>query len=211
MPKTKKPKRKRVVCKLLKREHAGKVTEPYRIMEELIDAHHKHLYDVKIAIAWRFGWKANPDGLMQMGRAQKRGDLDRELAKFDFVILLNHEAWNQGGLDEKQRAALIDHELCHCELVHDSNGEPKCDEEGRLVCRIRRHDIEEFQDVVARHGCYTKDLAEFSRKSIADAQRPLLSPPTSEAAIAPPIGNPPTSAEWVPIHEPKPRRARRRA
>jgi len=169
-----KPKRKKVPVKLLKRQHAGQVTEPYRIMEGLIEKHHQHLQDVKIAIAWRFGWAANADGLMTMGRAKKCTDLDRQLAEFDFVLLLNHEAWNKGGLNEKQRLALIDHELCHCEVTMDSNGEPKFNEDGRLVCRIRKHDIEEFQDVVARHGCYTHDLAEFANKSIKDSERPLL-------------------------------------
>lgn len=169
-----KPKRKKVPVKLLKRVHAGQVTEPYRIMEELIENHHQNLKDVKIVIAWRFGWSANADGLMTMGRAKKCTDLDRQLADFDFVLLLNHEAWNKGGLSEKQRAALIDHELCHCEVTMDSNGEPKYNEDGRLVCRIRKHDIEEFQDVVARHGCYTHDLAEFANKSIKDSDRPLL-------------------------------------
>lgn len=174
MGKKKKPSRKRVTVKLLKSQHAGKMTQPYKIMEALIREHHHHLENVNIAIAWRFGWRANSDGQMIMGRAKKCTDLDRELADYDFVILLNHEVWSKGGLDEKQRRALIDHELCHCEVTLDSNGELKHDEEGRLVCRIRRHDIEEFQDVVARHGSYTKDLAEFARKSINDAGRPLL-------------------------------------
>jgi len=170
----KKAKRKKVTVKLLKRMHAGNVTEPYRIMEELIEKYHSNLGEATIALAWRFGWNANADGLMTMGRAAKRSDLDRELAKFDFVILLNHEAWNKGGLNETQRVALIDHELCHCEITYDSDGEPKHDEQGRIVCRIRKHDIEEFVDVVNRHGLYTRDLAAFARKSINDAERPIL-------------------------------------
>ena len=178
----KKPKRKKVTVKLLQRKHAGKVTEPYRVMEQLVTEHHSHLKDVKIAIAWRFGWNANADGLMTMGRAKKCTDLDKQLAEYDFVILLNHEAWNKGGLNEKQRLALVDHELCHCEVVTDSNGDPKYDEEGRRVCRIRKHDIEEFQDVVARHGLYSHDLAEFAKKSIKDSDRPLLTAAESQPA-----------------------------
>lgn len=195
-----------MTCKLLKRLHAGKVTEPYRIMEELIDKHHAHLTDVKIAIAWRFGWGANADGLMTMGRTKKCGDLDRELAAYDFVILLNHEAWNRGGLNTAHQTALIDHELCHAEVTMDTNGEPKRDEEGRLVCRIRRHDIEEFRDVVARHGCYTSDLDDFVRKSIADAARPLLNAPANGNGETVPDT---IEGELLPVHEPKSRKRRR--
>ena len=56
----------------------------------------------------------------------------------------------------------------------DTNGEPKQDEQGRTVYRIRRHDIEEFQDVVARHGLYTGKLEEFAAAAINDAKRPIL-------------------------------------
>lgn len=174
MAKAKKKSRKKVTVKLLARIHAGKVTEAYRIMEELIKKHHAHLAEAKIAIAWRFGWNANADGQLKLGQAKKGSDLDRELHEHDFVILLNHEAWNQGGLNEKQKIALIDHELCHCEVAMDSNGETKFDEQGRTCYRIRKHDIEEFKDVVSRHGVYTRELEEFARAGINDSKRNML-------------------------------------
>ena len=39
----------------------------------------------------------------------------------------------------------------HAAIAHDETGEPKLDERGRTVYRVRRHDIEEFTDVVARN------------------------------------------------------------
>lgn len=102
MARAKKKSRKKVTVKLLERMHAGKVTEAYRIMEELIKKHHSHLAEAKIAIAWRFGWNVSVDGKWKLGQAKKGSDLDRELHEHDFVILVNHEAWNQSGLNEKQ-------------------------------------------------------------------------------------------------------------
>ena len=98
--------RKKVTVKLLEREYAGKATEAYQILDRLIAKHHSQLGSAKIAIAWRFGWKADTDGRLKLGQAKKGSDLDRELHQYDFVILLNHEAWNQGGLSEKQKEAI---------------------------------------------------------------------------------------------------------
>lgn len=166
--------RKKVTVKLLERLHAGKVTGPYQIMESLIKEHHSHLSEAKIAIAWRFGWKADADGRVKLGQAKKGSDLDRELNDKDFVILLNHEAWNRADFTEAQMRALLDHELCHAAISLDSNGELKTDENGRTVYRIRRHDCEEFRDVVARHGMWKSDLQEFAAAAINDSKRPLL-------------------------------------
>ena len=168
----KEKKRKRATVRLLNREHAGEVAEPYRLMEQLREKYHWHLYGASIAIAWRIGWKPDADGHIRLGQCLKRGDLDRELDGFDFVILLNEEYWQ--GLDDAQKLAIIDHELCHAQIVCDADGEAQRDDRGRLVCRIRKHDIEEFKDIVQRHGLYTDDLAEIAKAAIADSQRPLL-------------------------------------
>lgn len=168
-----KPKRrKKVTVKLIPRKHAGEVTEPWAIMEDLQKREHGHLEGAKIALAWRLGWRADANGVLCLGKCRKRGDLDRELDSFDFVILLNKEAWQ--GLATEQRRALIDHELCHAQIVIDSDGNPKLDDSDRLVCRIRKHDCEEFKVVVKRHGLWTSDLADIAKAAVNDAGRPLL-------------------------------------
>jgi hypothetical protein len=161
-----------VTVKLIPRKHAGEVTEPWVVMEGLKEKHHTNLDGAKIAMAWRIGWRADSDGIMTLGKCRKRGDLDRELDSFDFVILLNQEAWK--GLNDTQKRALIDHELCHAQIVIDSDGNQKTDDRDRLVCRIRKHDCEEFKCIVERHGLWTSDLAELALASINDAARPLL-------------------------------------
>lgn len=166
--------RKKVTVDLIARKRGDTVATPYKLMEEIVEAHHPHLRDAKIAIAWRHGKKADSDGRIWLGQAKKGSDLDRALHGFDFVLLLNHEAWN-ANLSEAQMRALLDHELCHCAVVVDTNGEPKVDEKGRTVYRLRKHDIEEFRDVVARHGLWKEDIREFVEAAIkAEPDLPLF-------------------------------------
>lgn len=188
--------RKKVNVKLVGREHAGRVLAVYEIMESLVKKHHTHLADAKIAIAWRYGWKANTDGRVTLGQAKKGSDLDRELHGYDFVILLNHEAVNGGTLKQPQLKALLDHQLCHCEISKDQNGEPKIDENGRTVYRIRKHDIEEFREVVARHGLWMGDLEEFAAAIKEKEDRPLLKDAelAAERPATLPLGTPAGSA-----------------
>lgn len=169
-PKAKK--RKKVTVQLLKRVNAGQVVEPYKILEEIVAKDRADLADVKLALAWRVGWRPDANNILTLGRCRKRGDLDRELDGFDVVILLNKEAW--AALKPKEKQALIFHELCHAQVVYDSDGEPKRDDLGRQVMRIRKHDIEEFRAVVERFGTWTQDLAAIAQAGINDSKRPLL-------------------------------------
>ena len=196
-------KRKKVTVQLLKRLHAGEVTEPYRVMEGLLGTEHGHLDGAKIGIAWRIGWRTDTDGHLKLGQCRKRGDLDRELDQFDFILLLNKEAWPT--LSADQKAALIDHELCHAAIVMDADGEPKRNDRNQLVTRIRKHDTEEFRAVVQRHGLWTADLEQIARAAINDAERPLLTSDTAAAGTAetsrPAEGNNPDAWRRLPIAE----------
>jgi hypothetical protein len=144
----------------------GRIRQPYKILEEMVKANHNHLTDAKIILAWRYGWKSDADGRLKLGQCKKASELDRKLHDHDFVILLNHEAWNTAGFTEAQMKALIDHELCHAEVTHDRNGEPKVDADGRTMYRIRRHDCEEFREIVARHGLWKQDLEAFAETAM---------------------------------------------
>lgn len=157
---------------LLKRQHQGKKTKPYVLLDEMLAGPHNHLKEAKIAIAWRLGWRPDADNHLTLGKLRKRGDLDRELDSFDFVVLLNKEAWET--LTDVQQRAVVDHELCHAGLTYDSDGEAKLDDRGRLVCRIKKHDVEEFRAVTERHGLWTADLSSLAQSAINDQQRPLL-------------------------------------
>jgi len=172
--KKKKKKRKKITTKFLPRKHAGKITGPYRIMEDLIGAYHPHLIDAKIAICWRLGWTEDPDGWIKLGQCKKGSDLDRALHHYDFVVLLNHEVWNAADFSDEKKRAVVDHELCHAAVVVDRNGEPKTDEAGRTCYRIRKHDVEEFREIVARHGSYKRQIEAFAAAIAEKASRPLI-------------------------------------
>jgi hypothetical protein len=160
----KQKKRKKVSYSLIERDSpVGEAM--YDMLADIVREHHDELHETKarIALAWNMAWQPDVDGRLTLGKCKKASDLDRELAAFDFVIVLNMEFWQSADVKDWQRRALLDHELCHATVKLDEAGDPVIDERGRTVFRTRKHDIEEFSQVVARHGCYKRDLEHFAR------------------------------------------------
>ena len=75
----------------------------YGVMDSIIASCRPDLAEVTIGLACRYGWKPNADGFLRAGFCKKRGDLDRALDAFDFVILLNAEAWPEMTEPERRR------------------------------------------------------------------------------------------------------------
>lgn len=167
---------KKVSIKLVKRERDKKVASVYVFLEAMLEAHHPHLADAKFAICWRYGWKTDVDGRVKVTSVKKGSDLDHELHGFDFVVLVNHELWNSAGFGVELCEAYMDDALCRCEVSRDRNGEPQADENGRTVYRIRRPDVEVFQEVIARHGMYSTPIAALAQTIVrkVEQERPLL-------------------------------------
>ena len=150
-------------------------SQPYEVLEGALQWH-EELAEASIALAWRKGTKQDVDGHIVLGRCCKVSDLHKEFMKFDFVVVLNKEYWDQ--FDDKKRLALMDHELCHASASLDSEtSEQKEDERGRPLWRVRKHDIEEFREVVERHGCYKSDLESFAKSLRESAKSPLFTKP----------------------------------
>lgn len=159
MPRTKKPKQheKRIPYKLIPpTTDQGKGI--YAMVKRAVEKWHDELTGARIALAWALNWKPDSDGITKLGKMKKAADLDRELAPFDFVMLLRQEWWEDKAVTEAQRLALVDHELCHATVRYDRQGDPLKDERGRTIYRMRRHDIEEFSEIIARHGVYKRSL-----------------------------------------------------
>jgi hypothetical protein len=137
----------------------------YELLYQLVDEHHEELSQshVKIALAWATAWKPDVDGRLMLGKCKKASDLDRELAPYDFVIFLNRWFWQDTRVTKEQRSALLDHELMHAAVAYDENGDMKRDDRGRTVYRVRKHDLEEFSDIVSRHGIWKSDIEAFAR------------------------------------------------
>lgn len=143
----------------------GKRSEPYRVLDEMMK-HHSDIQYAKIALAWRKRLKHDVDGHLKLGMCIKISDREKAVhpdTRYDYVILLNREVWQDIGFTIEKKRALMDHELCHAAPVLDKKTlEPVYDDNGRAVYRSRKHDIEEFRGVVERHGCYKADLEKFA-------------------------------------------------
>ena len=137
---------------------------PYVILEKMRRRYHPELRKARIALAWRLSNKPDKDGHIVLGKCHKASDLQRELAQYDYVILLNKEAWNNEKFDKKKKYALMDHEMCHARPLLDKGGKIRKDERGRYCWRMRDHDIEEFHEIVDRHGIWKRDLEIFAEK-----------------------------------------------
>jgi hypothetical protein len=169
----KKPKEIKVA--LIDREDKDIKGRPYEILDRLVAANHPHLAEAKVVLGWHLGWKADADRHVKLGRAKKVSDLDHLLHGFDFIILLNRVIWHMPEWTDKEMTALLDHELCHCQVRKDKNGDEMKDERGRLIYRIRKHDVEEFQEIMSRHGAWKGDLEVFVKKALERRKQPLLS------------------------------------
>jgi predicted metallopeptidase len=142
----------------------GHSDEARKIAERLIPQFHAHLNGVRID--YIFIDKApKVEGKEVAGRARKVSGLNAFLAcKYEqpeaedfFVIEIAVPFWER--YTAEQRIALVDHELCHCEI----------DEEGSLT--MRGHDLEEFTEIVKRHGLWENDVETFAK--VAALQLPL--------------------------------------
>lgn len=136
--------------------------EVERIGNRLIAKHHTHLHGTRVE--WVFRDEASRSGgRMVWGKARKKSGLDALLANPGvedsddqdfFVIEVALDVW--GLLSKPQQVALVDHELSHCRCEENEGGE--------LRLLIAGHDVEEFGDVLARHGLWKPDLSLFMAK-----------------------------------------------
>ena len=150
-----------------------------KLGEDLIARYHPHLADCNFAYLFRNKRQAR-GGKEIFASAEKCTAKTQALVayaqpdanKFNFCIVVSYEVWRE--LSEKQRSALIDHELSHC-YVDETD-------EGELVYSIRKHDIEEFTNVARRWGAYSSDLTLF--KSAINGEKEKAEEGPKPTAIA---------------------------
>lgn len=128
------------------------------IAKDIIASHHRHLLNATIRYVFR-DEAAKKGSKVILGTARKIGGLNAFLASSHldmneaedfFVIEIAADEWQH--LDHKQRAALVDHELMHCDV----------DEDGKL--KMVPHDLEEFTSIVRRHGLWKEDVRDFAHE-----------------------------------------------
>lgn len=121
-----------------------------RMASDIIAHHHPHLADAEIVYLMRSP-AARSRGREVMGQAKKASAQDNALypGTIDFIITLSGQDWRH--LTDAHRQALLDHELCHCAGNSEDGWE------------MRGHDVEEFAEIIRRHGTWTEDLRETRR------------------------------------------------
>lgn len=117
---------KRVSYELIDKNNETVGRPIYRLLRELVQDHHPHLVNARIALAWCTSWKPDVDGRVVLGKCKKASDLDRELAAYDFIILLKKSFWQDLAVTAEQRRALLDHELCHAGIGKTNGRASRC-------------------------------------------------------------------------------------
>lgn len=121
--------------------------------------HEKRLKGLSIAYLFR-DKAAVSRGKVIAGMAMRVDDRNRALHGHDAMVEIAKDFYDS--VTPAHREALMDHELAHIEIELDAEHEPKIDADtGRLKVRMRTHDLEEFNEVVERHGAYRERIAAF--------------------------------------------------
>jgi len=164
--------------------------EVEKIGKQLIPKYHSHL--IQCRIAWLFKNKAiTSKGVEVAATAEKISKKHHALSGYHFLITTAYPTWKE--LSDKQKLAVVDHELEHCFVEDDEKtGEPKYS--------ILPHDVEEFGSIIKRHGLYTTNLVRIGHV-VEDALENL-----EKKTIVKKIGNPKESVEEEEEEEEKPKK-----
>ena len=108
---------------------------------------HKHLAGAPIAYLLDAD-QMKGKGKLIPAKIRKATPVEQHLTGYDLVMLISEPSWQAS--TDKQRLALIDHELCHVILDDDNN------------LMLTGHDLEEFRAVVQRHGDWQADITLFA-------------------------------------------------
>lgn len=99
---------------------------------------------------------------------------DRVEGKGDATITIDAREWEM--LTDAERAALLDHELEHLELVMEKGSQTvwKVDDHGRPKLRMKLHDwqLGGFDSIAARHREHALEVQQF--RHVAEAKQQLL-------------------------------------
>jgi hypothetical protein len=139
-------------------------------------------------LAWKDDWKADADGRVTLGCCKKGADLEKLLHNFDFVICLNRDIWSSDMMNDEQKRAVLDHELSHAEVKRDQTNAIIKNKDGRIAYRMRKHNLEEFREVVERNGCYKADVIDFVKTAMQSKNAPLFDENATMELVDPKTG-----------------------
>lgn len=85
-----------------------------------------------------------------------------EDGRLDYLIVIDGEFWRDAS--DREREALMYHELCHIKQALDDFGSPRFNNEGKPVMMLVDHDVSAFNAEVERYGAWSPDLQSFAEK-----------------------------------------------
>lgn len=125
---------------------------PFQIGGEVIPKFHTDIASAKVCYLFRS--KAGKNGSkVTLATASKVSGRLKALVGYDFIVEVAYDEWQN--LNDMQRHALIDHELCHC-------GGEEDEQTGDMKWFLAPHDLEEFTDIVKRYGLWKSDIQAFA-------------------------------------------------
>ena len=117
--------------------------------ENVIKEWHPDLREFKIAYVFTDDIKIK--GRAIAAKIKKASPLEQFISGQQILLIVNYDVWQR--VDIPYKLALLDHEFHHVKVFVDKVGRPE------LV--MLDHDIEEFNDVLRRHGAWRNEVKDF--------------------------------------------------
>ena len=176
--------------------------EAEQTIERMRDRYHPQIRDAGVTITCLFAFPLTDENGDSKGPALKFqgypaqavvkiiGLKERTDGRADAEIVVDGDNWPT--LSDKEKDALIDHELEHLELKYDKDGLLVRDDLDRPKLIIRKHDVQAgwFDSIVRRHGRASPELRQYEKfKEVHYEQRwlPYLDKPDTTPVEATPI------------------------
>lgn len=113
----------------------------YGIMAEIVNEYHSSLLNCKIKCLF-YDKPRKRSGKIILATAEAVSAKYSYLTGLNFIISVYDGAW--GVMVDQEKRALLDHELNHCFIGENKDGEP--------VYTILPHDVEDFRVIIERYG-----------------------------------------------------------
>lgn len=124
-------------------EYLPPTKEVKKLVKEMRAKHYDKFKKAKIVILLRLGKWKNWGTIGIVSKRLRRAGIDG-----DYILTLNGDAWPK--MSEKQKKALVDHELYHMAR--------KKKKDGTVLFKLRDHDVEEFIEIAKRYGGWSPNL-----------------------------------------------------
>lgn len=134
---------------------AGGMSEPYRILFDLLrnaDSGHEELLELNFYMVWKIDVKEDADNNVLSGEIKFLDPVSRIKTNDDVQITLNHDWWVHPNTTLEQKQYCIDDLLSQIRLQVDEEGEYVRDQKGRAQLRKRKHPVRVFPEVEARYS-----------------------------------------------------------